>query len=140
MALLLDHVQESCSGAVALPVARVDLWKRRWRGVAADGTEVAVALAEAARDGQCLAGGGRCFLIKQREEELVVIPLPPEVDMAAKIGWYLGNRHIPIEVRGSMMLMENFPTLTDSLTRIGIRYHLKVDVLACRPHSADHRH
>ncbi len=140
MAILLDQICDAEVDAVLLSVARIDLYKRRWRGVAQDGTEVAVALSEAAKDGQYLCGADRVFLISQNPEDVLVIPMPQEAEMAAKIGWYLGNRHIPIEVRADEMLMENFPTLEDSLTRIGISYHLRQDVLRCRPHSADHRH
>lgn len=125
---------------VLLPVARIDLWKRRWRGIAEDGTEVAVALEEAATNGQILCGDALSFRIVQEPEEVVAIPIPKDADLAAKIGWYLGNRHIPIEVTAAEMVMENFPTLTDSLKRIGISFEIREDVLNCRPHSADHRH
>lgn len=137
--ILLSEVLESGEGVV-LPVARVDLWKRRWRGVAEDGTPVAVALAEPVADGALLGGGGRVFRVAQIPEELVCIPMPDDASMSAKIGWYLGNRHIPIEVRESELLMENFPTLTDSLQRIGILFEVRTDVLRCKPHSSSHRH
>ena len=51
-------------------------------------------------------------------EEVVSISMPEDPSMAAKIGWYLGNRHLPIEVREKEILLESFPTLTDSLDRI----------------------
>jgi len=140
MAVLLNRVGEVRDDAGTIRVARVDLWKRRWRGTASDGTEVAVALDEAAKDGQCLYGEEECFQIVQTSEEVVAIPMPDDSEMAAKIGWYLGNRHIPIEVRAEELVMENFPTLTGSLTKIGIPHEVREDVLRCRPHSSDHRH
>lgn len=125
---------------MALPVARDDLWKLRWQGVAADGTEVAVALETPAKHGMILASLERSFRIEQLPEEVIAIPMPQDAEMAAKIGWYLGNRHIPIEVRTVEIVMGNFPTLTDSLDRIGIGYEVRQDLLLCRPHSEEHRH
>ncbi|MGJ8725119.1 MAG: urease accessory protein UreE [Roseibacillus sp.] len=139
-AILLDQVsEEDCPDAVALPVARITLWTRRWRSTAEDGTVVAVALEKAAQNGNVLLGGGRSFRIAQMPEEVVAITMPEEQSMAAKIGWYLGNRHLPIEVREKEILLESFPTLTDSLERIGIGYTMREDVLNCRPHS-EHTH
>ena len=76
----------------------------------------------------------------EEPEEVIVIPLPEGTELAAKIGWYLGNRHIPVEVREGEIVVEVFPTLTDSLERIGIGYEERSDVLRCGPHSSGHRH
>lgn len=137
--ILLEEICEAAPEAVSLPVERVDLWKRRWRGTAGDGTEVAVSLEKPVGNGTYLVGGGRCFQVAQHSEEVVVISLSADSAMAAKIGWYLGNRHLPIEVREKEILVAAFPTLTDSLERIGIPYQLREDVLNCRPHS-EHTH
>ncbi|MBK1833848.1 hypothetical protein JIN78_07240 [Roseibacillus ishigakijimensis] len=137
--MLNEVLSEPVAKAVELPVARIDLWSRRWRGEAADGTPVAVSLEKAARNGDCLRGGERVFRICQRPEDVLVIPMPAESSLAAKIGWYLGNRHLPIEVREEEILLELFPTLTDSLDRIGIAYQIRHEVLNCRPHS-EHTH
>lgn len=120
-------------------VDRLRLWKRRWRGAAEDGTVLAVALERPAKNGEVLCGGGRRFRVEQFEEEVVRIAMPEVASMAAKIGWYLGNRHLPIEVREGEILLENFPTLTESLERIGIGYEVGREVLNCRPHS-EHTH
>jgi urease accessory protein UreE len=139
-AILLDKIaQEEHEDAVPLPVARITLWTRRWRSTAEDGTVVAVALEKSATNGDILLGGDRSFRIAQMAEEVVAIVMPKERSMAAKIGWYLGNRHLPIEVREEEILLELFPTLTDSLDRIGISYQIRNDVLNCRPHS-EHTH
>lgn len=137
--VLLKEVVPS-GEAVALVVDRVDLLKRRWRGMAEDGTRVAVDLERPAKDGEYLAGGGRRFRIEQMPEKVVAIPLPENAEMAAKIAWYLGNRHIPIEVRPEEIVLEEFPTIVDSLEAIGIPYAVREDVLHCKAHSSDHRH
>lgn len=139
-AILLDSVaEEECADAVVLPVARTTLWTPHWRSTAEDGTVVAVALEKAAQNGDILLGEGRAFRIAQMTEEVVAIAIPEDASMAAKIGWYLGNRHLPIEVREKEILLQLFPTLTDSLERIGILYSVREDVLNCRPQS-EHTH
>lgn len=129
-----------CEGGVPIRVPRETVWKRRWRAVADDGTEVAVDLDEPVADGAVLSAGERRFVVVQSAEEVVALALPADPRRAAQIGWYLGNRHIPIEVRADEILVEAFPTLTESLERIGIPHECRHDVLRCRPHSGDHRH
>ncbi|NNC87840.1 MAG: hypothetical protein HKN82_05195 [Akkermansiaceae bacterium] len=138
--LVTRALESGADGAVPVQVGRHNLQKRRWRAVADDGTELAVTLPDAVADGAFLDGGARCFRVVQEPEEVVVIALPGTAELAAKIGWYLGNRHIPVEVREDEIVVEAFPTLTDSLRRIGIGYSERMDVLRCGPHSSGHRH
>lgn len=138
--LVKRMLERGTDGAVPVQVDRHTLQKRRWRAVAEDGTEVAVALSQPVVDGDFLDAGARAFRVVQEPEEVVVITLPEASEMAAKIGWYLGNRHIPVEVRDDEIVVEAFPTLTDSLKRIGIGYELRTDVLRCGAHSSGHRH
>ncbi|MGJ8697333.1 MAG: urease accessory protein UreE [Verrucomicrobiaceae bacterium] len=140
MALLLNRIGPASPEAIALPVARVDLWKRRWRATASDGSEIAVALDAPAKHGEFLWNDDRSFQISQLPETVITIAIPDQPDLAAKIGWYFGNRHIPIEVRKNSIIAEDFPTLTDSLDRIGIAWNRRQEILNCRPHSSDHRH
>ena len=132
--------EEDCPDAVALPVARIVLWTRRWRSTAEDGTVVAVALEKAAQNQDVLLGGDRSFRIAQMAEEVVVNcharRSPPWPQRLAGIS---GIAILPIEVREKEILLESFPTLTDSLDRIGIAYSMREDILNCRPHS-EHTH
>ena len=140
MPILLNRIGDSCETAVVVEVARAELWKKRWFALAADGSEIAVELDTPARHGSILYGEGKQgFRVEHVPEEVVAIVMPQQSDMAAKIGWYLGNRHIPIEVRKDELLFENFPTITDALDRIGIDYCVRQDILSCRPSEA-HRH
>ncbi|MEJ6582124.1 MAG: hypothetical protein QNL33_20675 [Akkermansiaceae bacterium] len=140
MALLLNQIGPASIEAIPLTVARIDLWKRRWRGTASDGSEVAVDLTSPAKHEEFLWNGDRCFKINQLPETVIVIEMPEKAELSAKIGWYFGNRHIPVEVRDDAIIVEDFPTLTESLDRIGILWIRRQDILNCRPHSADHRH
>lgn len=132
--------EESGDGADAsVEVARQDLQKRRWRAVASDGVELAFALDGKLRDGALLKAGGQVYRLTQVRETVIAVALPDDPKMAAKFGWYFGNRHISIEVRDAEIVVEEFPTLTESLDRIGIPYIRREDVLNCPPHS-EHRH
>ncbi len=141
MAILLNEVtaDHDPSDLGVIHIDRTRLYKRRWRAVAECGTEVAVALDEAAKHGQVIMGKEQVFLIQQIPEKVVVIPIPVDPSFAAKIGWYFGNRHLPIEVRDDVMLTEYFPNLLDSLNRIGIEHSVGEDILRCKPHS-EHMH
>ena len=85
-----------------------------------------------------MTGQGRIFLIAQEPEDVLVIPLPNKTEMAAKIGWYLGNQHLPVEIRETEIILEHLATLAASLDRIGIPYTLRTDVFRCKMHSHQH--
>ena len=67
-----------------------------------------------------------------------MIPLPKKAEMAAKVGWYLGNQHLPVEIREDEIILERLDTLAASLNRIGIPYTLRMDVFRCKMHSHQH--
>ena len=139
MAVLIEKVSDGEGKSTKVLVDRVTLYKRRWRATAIDGTELAVALDDPAKDGQTLeSADGRRFLIEQTEESIVSIPLPQSTKMAAQVGWYLGNQHLPVEVREEEILLEEIETLKASLKRIGIPFKTRVDVFRCKMHSHQH--
>ena len=138
--LLIEATSEVSADAVPVRVDRLTLNKRRWRAAAADGSELAVNLDAPTAIGAILeSADGRRFRVEQEEEEVIVITLPQKSDMAAKVGWYLGNRHLPVEVRENEILLEKLPSLADSLDRIGIPYSYRTDVFRCAIHSS-HTH
>ena len=117
-------------------IDRHTLSKRRWRATASDGSELAVNLDAPVAVGTVLESvDGRQFLIHQEPEEVLSIPLPKKTEMAAKVGWYLGNQHLPVEIREDEILLEKVKTLADSLDRIGIPYTLRTDVFTPAIHS-----
>lgn len=141
MATLIQEITTECAGAlpVIVHVDRHTLYKRRWRATAEDGTELAIDLDAPASDGSMLkATSGELFQIKQQAEDVLIIALPKTSEMAAKIGWYLGNQHLPVEVRPDAIILEKMDTLAASLDRIGIPYTLTCDVFRCKMHSHQH--
>ena len=139
-ALLIEKTAAAPASPVRVLVDRHRLYKRRWRATAADGSELAVDLDAPTADGTILeSADGRQFLIEQEAEEVLAIPLPATPELAAKVGWYLGNQHLPVEVREDEIILENLQTLADSLDRIGIPYTTRDDVFRCALHSS-HTH
>lgn len=139
MALLVQTLGEEQEGCPLVRVDRHTLVKRLWRARAEDGTELAVDLDSPCTDGAFLvAKSGEVFQVAQTEEEVIVVPLPEDRVVSAQLGWYLGNQHLPIEVRPTEILIENIKTLCASLDRIGIPYAFRREVFHCKIPS--HRH
>ncbi|MGB2092279.1 MAG: urease accessory protein UreE [Akkermansiaceae bacterium] len=141
MAVLIQQTVDECvdTKPVIVQVGRHTLYKRRWRAKAADGTELAVNL-DAPVDNGTLLGSedGAIYLIEQTKEDVIVVPLPGTTEMAAQLGWYLGNQHLPVEVRSDSIVIEHVKTLVAALDRIGIPYTLRTEVFHCKMHSHQH--
>jgi len=139
MALLINKTCDEVNHHTRVMIDRHTLYKRRWRAKAEDGTDLAIDLDDPVADGAFLDGQEKgVFKVEQTEEEVLVIPLPKTTELAAKVGWYLGNQHLPVEVRDSEILLENLHTLAASLDRIGIPYTIRKDVFRCTMHSHTH--
>lgn len=139
MALLVKEILEASPNSTQVKVDRHTLYKRRWRAQAEDGTELAVDLESPVNDQVFLkAQDGSVFQIEQKKEELIVISLPNNSEMAAKLGWYLGNQHLPVEIKSKEIILEKINTLEASLDRIGIPFTHRTDVFHCTAHSHQH--
>jgi len=120
-------------------VDRDTLYKRRWRATAQNGTELAINLPEPVANGTHLRSTvGNIYTIQQTEEELIIIKLPSSTQLSTQLGWFLGNQHLPIEVREDRILMQHQPTLIGKLERIGIPYSVETDIFNCKFHSHIH--
>ncbi|MGJ8657718.1 MAG: urease accessory protein UreE [Akkermansiaceae bacterium] len=141
MAILIEHTAEANASIVPIiiKVDRHTLYKRRWRATAENGTELAVNLPAPVPEGTILTSANdEHYLIQQTTEDVLVISLPTSTQLAAQVGWYLGNQHLPVEIRPDAIILEKLDTLAASLDRIGIPYTFKHDVFRCRMHSHQH--
>ncbi len=77
--------------------------KRRWRGVAADGTEFGFDLAERLKDGCVVHRTEAADYVVLQEPEAVYQLRPQSPDEAALMGWKTGNLHLPVEVTGGVI-------------------------------------
>jgi urease accessory protein UreE len=139
IAVIHEVLVSTLQPTIAVKVSRNILYKRRWRAFATDQTELAVDLPAPAQHGNILRSHDeRFFLIEQIPEDLLVIPTPNRLDLATQLGWYLGNQHLPIEVRNGEILLEDLSTLRASLNRIGIPYTPRQDIFHCKIPSHSH--
>lgn len=136
---LEQHPLHNFPDPIVVRVDRHTLYKRRWRARAENGDELAVNLEAPVEDGTLLdAGEGRIFRVEQTSEDVIAIPMPSSPEMAAKLGWYLGNQHLPVEVRAEEIVLEKVHTLAASLKRIGIPFREGHEVFRCKMHSHTH--
>ena len=111
-------VEEQC----ALRVERRLFLKRRWRGVADDGTEFGFDLESR------LTNGGVVWAVPERdyvvwqEPEVVYLVEPESCDEAALIGWKIGNLHMPVEIRDGAVRALHDPAVRQLLEREGWRF------------------
>jgi urease accessory protein len=108
----LDEPRFAGRRVVEVPVAWDEASRRRLRRSAADGTDVAIDLA----DGDYLADGAVLFdngegvlAISRRSEPALLVrldpALPPEllVEQALRVGHAFGNQHVPVDVEDGVI-------------------------------------
>ena len=105
---------------VTLSAERRNFLKRRWRGIAEDGSEFGFDLENRLVDGCVIFHrDGRDYIVRQLPERVYEIPfLSP--DHAALVAWKVGNLHLPAQIhpdrihvlhdeaRAQLLLRENW--------------------------------
>ncbi|MFC7339085.1 urease accessory protein UreE [Haloferula chungangensis] len=128
---------------IEISLDRHTLLKRRWRATAADGTDLALDLEEpVSHDATVAVTDSARYVVKQRPEAVLIIPLPESTDDAARLGWFFGNQHLPVEVRPDCLLVEDLPTLAEAIHRNHISHRRGNEIFQADPHSrsAGHGH
>jgi urease accessory protein len=124
---------------VRIPVDRLTLSKRRWRGVAEDGAEFGFALEHPLRDGDAVvATDAALYIVAQKYEPVLEVGFTSDAPAAAKLGWLIGNLHFPLEIAESVVRVEDDSALRQLFEREQIPF------VACKrvfhPLSGGHRH
>ena len=139
---LIRHSLDSPQNAaerVPIPVDRLTLAKRRWRGVADDGREFGFDLEQPLHDGEVVwRSADLCYVIAQKAEPLVVIRLGDSPGEAARRGWLFGNLHFPIALEGEQVLVPDDPAVRQLLAREGIAF--EIEARTFRPCGIAHAH
>ncbi len=126
-----------------IPVERLTLAKRRWRGVAEDGREFGFDLDAPLGDGAAVfAGGSGVYLIAQKYEPVLELRIADcglrIATDAARLGWVIGNLHFPMEVTAEAIRVADDPALRQLFARESLPFR------ACKrvfhPLSGGHRH
>lgn len=122
-----------------IPVERLTLAKRRWRGAAEDGTEFGFDLEGPLGDGATVFQSATAvYVIAQKYEPVLEIALGVDSPTAARLGWMIGNLHFQIEVAGEVVRVVDDPAVRQLFERENIAF------TACKrvfhPLSGGHRH
>ena len=113
---------------IELTADRQMLAKRRWRGVAEDGTEFGFDLSEPLRDGAViLESEVSHYVLRQAAEPVLEIALE-EAPVAARIAWALGNLRLPIELEQNVLRVMDDPQVRLYLEREKIAYGIAARV------------
>ena len=135
---LHDRGEQPALIRVPLRASRLDLSKRRWRGVASDGTEFGFDLEHPLADGDAFfEAAGAFYQIEQEPEPILEVVLGSASD-AARLGWKIGNLHFQIAVTGDAIHAPDDPAVRQLLEREGIAHHQVLAVF--RPLSGSHSH
>lgn len=128
---------------VAVSVDRHKLARRRWRGVAADGTDFGFDVNESLNHGDCIYETDmKSYVIEQESEDCFMIALG-EAKAAAWIGWMVGNLHFKASFSEEGVLVQDDLAVEQMLEREHIHYHKVQRVFQPAKqggHSHDHDH
>lgn len=104
---------------VTLSAERRQFLKRRWRGIAEDGTEFGFDLETRLTDG-CLIfqHAGFDYIVRQLPEKVYEIPLESPAQ-AALIAWKTGNLHLPAQILDHSIRVLHDEAMTQLLEREG---------------------
>jgi urease accessory protein len=124
---------------VRVPIDRLTLAKRRWRGEAEDGREFGFDLEKPLADGATVfADEQREYVIAQKYEPVLEVLLAQDPPAAAKLGWMIGNLHFPLEVTSNAIRVADDSALRQMFEREGIEFASCKRVF--HPLSGGHRH
>lgn len=107
---------------VVVQAERRQFLKRRWRGVAQDGTEFGFDLEERLVDGGVIhRDGDRDYIVRQLPEVVYRIPLLG-IGQAAMVAWMTGNLHMPAQIVEGALLVLHDEAMAKLIEREGWEY------------------
>ena len=140
MQIIRDHLHDwdKSLTCLVLPVDRRTLAKRRWRGVALDGTEFGFDLETPLVDLDVFFQSEIAFYrLAQQPEPVLEIFLSSPVE-AAQTGWKVGNLHFPIAVTAQTILAPDDSAIRQMLERERITYRPTTAIF--QPLHGEHSH
>lgn len=93
--------------------------KRRWRGVAEDGTEFGFDLEVRLPEGAVIFQTESHDYVVRQEPEVVYVVSPGSAEEAALVGWKIGNLHLPVEITGGRVRVLHDPAVRQLCEREG---------------------
>jgi urease accessory protein len=126
---VLDRVVDGApegggAGRDPLPELRLPFELRarsRLRARLDDGREVGLVLPRGTvlRGGAIVEGGGLRVRVRSADED-VIEARAADAQALARAAYHLGNRHVPVQVRGDALVFGYDPVLVDMLVRMGV--------------------
>ena len=145
MQLITQALPQIPTGLEIIPVSvdRHKLARRRWRGVAVDGTDFGFDVAEAFSHGDCIfATDAVAYVIEQEPEACFLVSIG-EASQAAWVGWMIGNLHFKAAFTEEGVLVQDDLAVQQMLDREHIHYHRVTKIFQPSRqggHSHDHDH
>ncbi|WP_052573454.1 hypothetical protein [Haloferula sp. BvORR071] len=109
----------SVEDQITLSAERRQFLKRRWRGIAEDGTEFGFDLETRLTDGCVIfQQNGKDYIVRQLHEAVyeVIYDSPAH---AALVAWKVGNLHLPAQILEDRILVLHDEAMTNLLEREG---------------------
>ncbi len=107
---------------IVLAAERRQLLKRRWRGIAEDGTEFGFDLeTRLTHGGVIFQQDGNDYIVRQLPEMVYQIECPTPAQ-AALVGWKAGNLHLPAQIVGNAVWVLHDESMAHLLEREGWDY------------------
>lgn len=104
---------------IVLSAERRQFLKRRWRGLAEDGTEFGFDLEARLVDGCVIFHkSGSDYLVRQLPETVYRIPYESPAH-AALVAWKTGNLHLPAQILGDAILVLHDEAMAQLIAREG---------------------
>ena len=114
---------------VALRAERLQVAKRRWRGVADDGVEFGFELEHPLRHGDTVFQTDAVrYVLQQQPEALLEVALDMPPSAAAGLGWAVGNMHLELCSEPDRLLALDEPAVRQLFERLGVHAHPVTEV------------
>ncbi len=115
--MIADCSMLAPANQVVLAAERREFLKRRWRGIAEDGSEFGFDLEARLTDG-CLIfqKDGNDYIVRQLPEKVYEV-LYENPAQAAHIAWKVGNLHLPAQILEHAILVLHDEAMTQLLAR-----------------------
>jgi urease accessory protein len=115
--MVAERPVRPASGQVRLEAERAMFLKRRWRGVAEDGTEFGFDLESRLKDG--------CVFFQDEAAEYVIFQKPElvyqldidDAEFGALAGWKIGNLHLPVQIVAHVIRVVHDPAVLQLFER-----------------------
>jgi len=106
-----------------VPVERLVLAKRIWRGFAEDGQEFGFELDRPLQQGDTIWQTTNArYVIRQLPESVVEVSLEITPSAAAGIGWAVGNLHLELQAEPTRLLAPDEPAVRQLFDRLQVSY------------------